>query len=172
MGLIVRCIADAGSRMPLTGGPYAFIGVALGPYAGFLSGILLLMIGLFAGAALGTVFASSVGGLMPVLGGRAGEALVLVAALAWWSFVNMRSVALGARLNSAATVAKLIPLLLIGVGGLFFVRGSNLQVTSWPAAADVARASMLLAFIFGGVEVALVPSGEVRDPNGPSPAPS
>ena len=34
MALIVLCIADAGSRVSLTGGPYAYIGVALGPYAG------------------------------------------------------------------------------------------------------------------------------------------
>jgi APA family basic amino acid/polyamine antiporter len=164
MGLIVRCIADAGSRVPLTGGPYAFIGVALGPYAGFLSGILLLMIGLFAGSALGSVFAASVGGLVPMLASRAGEAFVLGAALLWWSVINMRGVALGTRLNSAAMIVKLIPLLLIGVGGLYFVRGTNFYVTSWPAVADVARASLVLAFIFGGVEVALVPSGEVRNP--------
>ena len=52
MGLIVLCIADAGKRVPLTGGPYAYIGVALGPYAGFLSGVLLVMLGLFATAAV------------------------------------------------------------------------------------------------------------------------
>jgi amino acid transporter len=158
MGLIVRCIADAGSRVPLTGGPYAFIGVALGPYAGFLSAILLLMIGLFGGAALGSVFAASVGGLVPVFASRAGEASVLVAALLWWSVINMRGVALGTRLNSAAVIVKVIPLLVVGIGGLYFVRGANFHVTSWPAASAVARASLLLAFIFGGVEVALVPS--------------
>ena len=32
-----------------------------------------------------------------------------------------------------------------------------------PAAADVARTSLLLIFAFAGIEVALVPSGEVRD---------
>src|SRR5689334_20056648 len=52
MGLIVLCIADAGSRVALTGGPYAYVGVALGPYAGFLSGLMLWMIGLFATAAV------------------------------------------------------------------------------------------------------------------------
>ena len=32
-----------------------------------------------------------------------------------------------------------------------------------PAAADVARTSLLLIFAFAGIECALVPSGEVRD---------
>jgi basic amino acid/polyamine antiporter, APA family len=36
-------------------------------------------------------------------------------------------------------------------------------VTAWPAAADVARTSLLLVFAFAGVESALVPSGEVHD---------
>ncbi len=46
MGLILLCIADAGSRVSLTGGPYAYVGTAFGPYAGFLSGALLWMLGI------------------------------------------------------------------------------------------------------------------------------
>src|SRR5688572_32125827 len=41
MALIVLCIADAGKRVPLTGGPYAYVATAFGPYAGFLSGVFL-----------------------------------------------------------------------------------------------------------------------------------
>ena len=163
MGLIVTCIADAGRRVSLTGGPYAYIGVALGPYAGFLSGLLLLMLGAFATSAVATVFAASLGLLVPALSGRTMGTVVLVVTLAFWSFVNMRGVALGARLNTIATAAKLVPLLLIAVGGLFFVDRANLRVEAWPAAADVARMSLLLVFAFAGVEVALVPSGEVRN---------
>ena len=77
--------------------------------------------------------------------------------------MNLRGVALGARLNAVATVAKLVPLLLVAVGGLFFVQREHLTVSAWPAAADVARTSLLLVFAFAGVESALVPSGEVRD---------
>ena len=163
MGLIVLCIADAGSRVSLTGGPYAYIGVALGPYAGFLAGILLWMLGLFATAAVSTVFAASVGQLVPALSGPAQETAVLVTAFAFWSLVNMRGVALGARLNTVATIAKLLPLVLIAVGGLFAMRVEHLAVVTWPAAGDVARTSLLLIFAFAGVEAALVPSGEVRD---------
>jgi basic amino acid/polyamine antiporter, APA family len=163
MGLIVVCIADAGSRVPLTGGPYAYVGTAFGSYAGFISGVLLWMLGTFATAAVSTVFASSVGLLSPALSGRAMEIAVLVVAFTFWSLINLRGVTLGARLNSIATVAKLFPLVLVAVGGAFFVRPENLQWTSPPAAADVARTSLLLIFAFAGIEVALVPSGEVRD---------
>ena len=82
MALIVFCIADAGSRVPLTGGPYAYVGTAFGPYVGFLSGVLLWMLGTFATAAVATVFASSLGLLVPPLAGRGMEIAILVAAFA------------------------------------------------------------------------------------------
>ena len=163
MALIVLCIADAGSRVSLTGGPYAYIGVALGPYAGFLSGVMLWMLGLFAAAAVSTVLAVSIGHAVPALGGRAMETVVLVAVYAFWALVNVHGVALGARLNTIATASKLLPLALVALGGLFFVQADALRVTAWPGATDVARTSLLLIFAFAGVETALVPSGEVRD---------
>src|SRR5205823_7535774 len=35
MGLIVLCFAEAGSRVDLTGGPYAYVETAFGPFVGF-----------------------------------------------------------------------------------------------------------------------------------------
>ena len=62
MGLIVTCIASAGRRVSLTGGPYAYVGAAFGPYAGFLSGVLLWMLGTFATAAVSTRECSGIRG--------------------------------------------------------------------------------------------------------------
>lgn len=163
MGLIVMCIADAGRRVSLTGGPYAYVGTAFGPYVGFISGVLLWMLGTFATAAVSTVFASSLGLLVPPLEGRAAEIGLLAATFAFWSLVNMRGVTMGVRLNTMATAAKLLPLLLVAVGGAFFVERGNLEIAAMPPVADVARTSLLLIFAFAGIEVALVPSGEVRD---------
>ncbi len=163
MGLIVSCIADAGRRVSLTGGPYAYVGTAFGAYPGFLAGVLLWMLGTFATAAISTVFASSLSQLTPALQGRAMEIVILVVALGFWSVVNVRGVALGVRLNTIATVAKLMPLLIVVVGGALFVQADNFHVVSMPVAGDVARTSLLLIFAFAGIECALVPSGEVRD---------
>ena len=162
MGLIVLCIADAGRRVSLTGGPYAYVGTAFGPYVGFISGVLLWMLGTFATAAVSTVFSASVGQLVPALSGPASVG-VLIAAYVFWALVNLRGVALGVQLNSIATAAKLFPLALVAIGGLFFINADNLRVATMPAAGDVARTSLLLIFAFAGIECALVPSGEVRD---------
>ena len=163
MGLIVLCIADAGSRVSLTGGPYAYVGTAFGPYFGFISGVLLFIVGTFATAAVSTVFAASIGQIVPALSGRAASIVVLIAAYAFWSFINFRGVTLSVRLNSIATIAKLLPLLLVAVGGAFFISASNLTIAVVPPAGDIARASLFLIFAFAGIESALVPSGEVRD---------
>ena len=163
MGLIVICIASAGKRVTLTGGPYAYVGTAFGPYFGFISGVLLWMLGTFATAAVSTVFASSVAQLIPALSGWLATTTVLVAAFLFWSVINLRGVTLGVQLNTIATVAKLFPLILIAAAGMFFVRGENLVVTAMPAAGDVARTALILIFAFAGIESALIPSGEVRD---------
>jgi amino acid transporter len=163
MGLIVLCIAEAGSRVSLTGGPYAYVEVAFGPFVGFLAGVLLWLTGTMAVAAVSTIFADSVGALVPALAGAGARAALLVAVLALLSWVNIRGVREGTRLNSVATVAKLLPLLLLVVAGAFAVRAENLAWTGTPRAADVSRTSILLIFAFAGIESALVPSGEVKD---------
>ncbi|NUP71024.1 MAG: amino acid permease, partial [Gemmatimonadaceae bacterium] len=77
---------------------------------------------------------------------------------------NVRGVRGVTRANTVFTVAKLLPLLALTVFGAFAIRRENLAVTATPSAAAVSRASLLLLFAFLGVESALVPSGEVKDP--------
>ena len=79
IGLIVLCFAEAGSRISRTGGPYAYVEVVFGPYAGFLAGVLLWLMGTLAMAGVTTMFAANVGGFVPALGSGVGRALVIVA---------------------------------------------------------------------------------------------
>jgi basic amino acid/polyamine antiporter, APA family len=163
MGLIVLGFAEAGSRVALTGGPYAYVEIAFGPFAGFLCGVMLWMIGSMAVAAVAVVFATNVAQLAPALQHPVGSAAFLAVVFALMGGINVAGVRLAASFNSAATVAKLLPLLVLLVGGAFAVRSSNLAWDHAPAVADVARTSTLLIFAFAGVESALAPSGEVKD---------
>ena len=163
MGLIVLCFAEAGKRVDLTGGPYAYVEVAFGSFAGFLAGVFVWMLGTLAVAAVSTIFADSIGALVPALEGAAGRAAVLILTFGILSAVNIRGVAQGTRLNAVATVAKLLPLVLLIVVGAFAVDRANLGWTESVSAGSVARASILLIFAFSGVESALVPSGEIKD---------
>ncbi|HEY0038702.1 MAG TPA: APC family permease [Longimicrobium sp.] len=163
MGLIVLCFADAGSRVSLTGGPYAYVETAFGPFVGFLSGVLLWAVGTFALAAVSTVLADSVAALVPALGSTAAKAGVLVVAYTLLAWVNIGGVKQGARLNDVATVAKLLPLLVLVAAGAFAIRPDYVAATA-PDTGGLARACIVLIFAFAGVESALVPSGEVRNP--------
>ena len=163
MGLIALCFAEAGSRVDLTGGPYAYVETAFGPFAGFLVGVLLWILGTTAVPAVAVVFAVNAGQLVPALGTRLGSALLLVLVFGLLSAVNIAGVQRGTALNTVATVAKLVPLLLLVAGGAFFVQPEHLAWSATPSAGTVARTSMLLLFAFCGVDTALAPSGEVKD---------
>lgn len=164
MTLIVICFADAGSRVSMTGGPYAYVETAFGPFVGFLAGALLWIGITFALSAVTSFFGDALLALAPGLGvlGRRAAVVTVLAALA---VANVRGVSGMARFNTIATIAKLVPLLLLIVVGAFFLRRENLRWTVAPTSLSVARASILLLFAFLGVESALVPSGEVVNPS-------
>jgi len=163
MGLIVLCFAQAGSRVAMTGGPYAYIETAFGPFVGFVSGALLWVCITLALSAVSTFFADSLLALVPALGAT-GRRVALVVVIAVLAGANMRGVGGVTRFNALATVAKLLPLILLVLVGLVAMRWSNLAWHGAPSAGSVSRASVLLIFAFLGIESALVPSGEVRDP--------
>lgn len=164
MSLIVLCMAEAGSRVALTGGPYAYVEVGLGPFVGFLAGFLLWMLLTFAMAAVATVLVANLGALVPPLASRRASAIVLVVIYAIFALVNSLGVDRGTRVNNAITVVKILPLLLLLVGGLFAIRTENVTIVNPPDLPTFARSSILLIFAFAGVEAALVPGGEVKDP--------
>ena len=163
MALIVICFADAGSRVSMTGGPYAYVETAFGPFVGFLAGVLLWVGMTLALSAVSSFFADSLLALAPSIG-QTGKRVLLVLTLVALAAANARGVRGVTRLNAVATVAKLLPLLLLIIVGAFAMRSENLAVTTAPTGAGVARASLLLLFAFLGVESALVPSGEVKEP--------
>lgn len=164
MGLIVLCFAEAGSRVSLTGGPYAYVELAFGPYVGFLTGVLIWLLGTTAVAAVSTVFATNAAKLFPVFEPPTMRALLLIASFAIVAIINILGVKQGSRLNAIATIAKLLPLVLLVVAGMVSIQRENLTIATPPGVGDIMRSSIVLIFAFSGVESALVPSGEVKDP--------
>ena len=163
MALIVMCFAEAGSRVSLTGGLYAYVEVAFGPFVGFVTGATLWAGITVATAAVSSFFADAVVAAIPSLGAGAARTTALVVILAALGALNVLGVRGASRFNAVMTIAKLLPLVLLVVVGVSGVRRANLVWTSAPAVGDVARASIVLIFAFLGIETALAPSGEVRD---------
>ena len=164
MLLIVSCFAEAGSRVSLTGGPYVYAGVAFGPFIGFLCGALLMAGVAVATAAVASFFADSVVALFPAVGGGPGRAVLIVVVLAGLAAINIAGLRGANRLNAFMTVAKLLPLVILVGAGLVAMNWHNLEWQTAPTPAAVTRASAVMIFAFLGLESALIPSGEVRDP--------
>jgi APA family basic amino acid/polyamine antiporter len=164
MVLIILCFAAAGSRVTSTGGLYAYVEAAFGPFVGFLTGVLYCLSASLAAASVASACAASMAAAWPVAATTAARFGLLTALVAGLAVVNLRGVTPGARLVEAVTLAKLLPLVVLIVAGVWFVRGERLVFTTLPAASTVGRTAIVLIFAFVGVEVALVPSGEVSDP--------
>src|SRR5919108_6019564 len=92
MALIVTTFALAGSRVSLTGGLYAYVDTAFGPFVGFLAGVLYWLMASFAVASVASAFAGSIGVLWPPASAGVGRAVVLVALFGTLAFVNVRGV--------------------------------------------------------------------------------
>jgi amino acid transporter len=80
------------------------------------------------------------------------------------ALLNIRGTRLGTHTIVAATAAKLAPLVLFVVVGLFFVQPGATRWPGLPPASALGDTVLILLFAFVGMEVALVPSGEVEDP--------
>jgi amino acid transporter len=177
MVLFVTCFAIAGSRVSLTGGLYAYVEVAFGKYVGFLAGMLYFLTALGAVAGVVNVLANSLflalatllhslgwDALLPLLDNQVARVVVMFLVYAVLVFINIRGVREGAVAVTVITVAKLLPLLLfIGIG-IFFINPQNLSWPGWPGSKPLGDAVILLIFAFVGIEVALIPSGEVKNP--------
>jgi APA family basic amino acid/polyamine antiporter len=101
---------------------------------------------------------------VPALSSGIARALAFVLLFGGLAAVNIRGVRQGQRVAVTATVAKLLPLLLLVAVGTFAVQRSNLAWSGWPTFEQLGAGTLLLFFAFGGVESALTPSGEIRDP--------
>jgi amino acid transporter len=163
MGLIVLCFADAGSRVSLSGGVYAYAGVAFGTYIGFMVAVGMWLSMILSSAAVASIFIDTLAELVPALGTPFARNTIIVLLYALLALINVRGVKLGSRSVQTVTAGKLIPILILLAFGLFAVNSANLSWPGMPSAADTSRASVMLIFAFMGVESALTPSGEVKD---------
>lgn len=161
--LAVVCFAAAGSRVAASGGPYAYVRAAFGPYAAFLVGVLNLLSAVVASGLVAGFLAGSVMALV----GSSSEGLrvtLMMLAIGIATALNVRGVRTGARLTELLSVAKLVPLIGFVALGAFAVRPEFLTWSETPPPSSVFGTAGLIILAFIGMESAVTPSGEVRDP--------
>jgi len=166
--------AELASTFPESGGVYAFLREAFGPWLGFLWAWAMfwtMHTGII--AAIATVFARYVGYFTPL--GDMGTKGVAMAAVLVLSAVNYRGVRHGSVLQTVFTAGKLLAILALVALGLTFGGEAHAAASAAPAAAapqpgvawdaiDFALALVAGLFAFGGWHMVTYNAEETHDP--------
>lgn len=164
IALVMLCFAEAGSKVTRSGGGYAYVETAFGPYAGFLAAIFMVTGSVFSDAAVANALVELIGLAFPVFTDELNRFLLLFVIFSGLAFLNVVGVKQGIGLVKINTVAKLTPILLL----IFFswkdVSFSNLYWESAPSFSQFGQACLILFFAFQGGDAGLSVGGEIKDP--------
>lgn len=161
---IALCFAAAGSRVVATGGPYTYVGEAFGPFAGFVAGALMWITNVASAGGVSAALTDQVRQIWPAVGEGHGRTLFLVGLSAVLIGLNVFGVKLGTRAIVALATLKLTPLVVFATVGLFFIDFSHVSFVDLPGWGALGAALVLVMFAYSGMETALIPSGEVKNP--------
>lgn len=150
------------------GGPYVYTKEGLGDFAGFLVAWGYWISTWVANAAITIAFVSALTVFFPILGTNALYAVVLGLTTIWFlTWINSKGIRESGKMQVVTTLLKLIPLVLVIIGGIFFFNADNFipfnPSTETNMAAIAITATMTL-YAFLGVESATIPAGNVENP--------
>ncbi|WP_296705714.1 amino acid permease [Algoriphagus sp.] len=164
IALVMLCFAEAGSKITRSGGGYAYVETAFGPYVGFLAAIFMVTGSVFSDAAVANALVELVGLAFPVFTDPVNRFLLLFVIFSGLAFLNVVGVKQGIGLVKINTIAKLTPILLL----IFFswkdVSFSNLYWESAPTFQKFGEACLILFFAFQGGDAGLSVGGEIKNP--------
>ena len=164
--LLALVFARLGRAYPKTGGPYVYVHKAFGDFMGFWTAWSYWINAWVGNAAIAIAFAGYLVAFWPDAS-TYWVATLLAIALVWLlTFANIVGVREAGWIQLVTTVVKFVPLLLIGVVGLFFMHGSNFTPFTLSHGFDwgISSAALLTLWAFIGLESATVPAEEVKDP--------
>lgn len=155
--------------MPVAnGGPYAYTREGLGDFAAFLVAWGYWISLWCTNAAIAVAFVSYLTVFIPSLGNDSmlavGVGLLTVWSLTW---INSRGLRQAGNVQLVTTVLKITPLLLVTVGGVFFIKTDNyvpFNAGTHSNFGAITATATLTLFAFMGLECATIPSGHVKDP--------
>lgn len=162
---IILCYVEVGSKVKTTGGSYAYVEAAFGPFSGFIINWLFFFgWGILSDAAVMNLVADSLSVIFPVLSHPLIRTLLFFLLLGLMVFVNIRDVKKSVRFVTFFTVIKLIPLFAIIIFGFSHVQLSNLKIEHLPSLKSFGDTALILFFVFAGFESSLSVSGEIKNP--------
>jgi basic amino acid/polyamine antiporter, APA family len=167
IGVIMACFAEVASQFNEAGGPYLYVRTAFGRFMGIQTGWMLWLAQMAAPAANANLFVIYLGEFWPHAREPIPRFVVLTLLIGILTLINYRGVRAGARVSDVFTLAKLLPLGIVIVGGALYLITSHRAAIAGPTFASShnwLKAILLLVFAYGGFETALTPMGEAKDP--------
>ncbi|HKP69985.1 MAG TPA: APC family permease [Pyrinomonadaceae bacterium] len=164
IAFIVLCHAEVATRFSSTGGAYLYAKEAFGRTFAFEVGWVYWIVRMTTFAANCNLFVTYLGFFYPAASDPYVRVAIIAVVTIGLSAVNILGVKQSSAMTNVFTFGKLIPLFLFIAVGLFFVSPSNFNFESVPAYASFSTAVLLLIYAFVGFEVALIPAGEVEEP--------
>ncbi len=163
---IALCFAECASMFDKSGGPYLYAEKAFGSFAGYEIGVMKWVVSIIAWATMAVAFATALTAIVPALSSPVTQKVVAIALIVFLTIINLFGVNVMAYLNNISTIAKLIPMAIFVVGGLFFLKGSNFQpMFPHGAGMETLSATVLTVFYaFTGFENVGVAAGDMENP--------
>ena len=162
---IMLCYADIGTRVTSTGGSYAYVEAAFGPFAGFIVNWLFFFgWGILGDAALMNILADSLSVMLPVFTNPWMRALLFFVLIGFMALINIRGAKLGIGFVKIITIIKLLPLIGLIIFGFSQIKSVNLHWEHIPSLKTFGNTALILFFAFAGFETALNVSGEIKNP--------
>jgi APA family basic amino acid/polyamine antiporter len=164
VGFLALSLAEVSSRYDVTGGPQVYAQRVFGPLAGFTVGWLFSVSRIVSYALISHVMLDYAAAVWPALAPPLPRAVAISVFTIALTAINVRGVTRGAWTGNLLTVAKLVPLGLIAVAGLWYAGWNDVPATQ-PREPDGLLAALNLAiFACVGFDVAAIVSGEMRNP--------
>ncbi len=151
-----------------TGGPYAFTREGMGNFAAFIVAWGYWISVWCTNGAIAVAFVSYLSAFFPALGNNPLLSVATGLSAIWFlTWINTKGIREAGIVQVITTVLKLAPLLLITIGGLFYLNMDHFipfNVSTQSNLSAITSTITLTFFAFMGFECATIPAGHVKDP--------
>ena len=163
---VALCFAECGSMFEQSGGPYLYAREAFGDFFGYEVGVMKWIVSIIAWATMAVGFTTALSAIFPAAADPFVNKAIAIGIITVLSIINLFGVNIMAYLNNISTIAKMIPMVIFVIGGLFFLKGSNFTpfLKDGMNMNSISAAVITVFYAFTGFENVGVAAGDMENP--------